>query len=60
MVLTATLKFVSGVPTIEDRYKENTDYLEYRLRTNCMIPWCPQKQLKLKIDASMEADENVL
>ncbi len=32
------LRFVSGVPLAEERYKENSDFLEYAKKTPAMIP----------------------
>ena len=43
---------VTGVPPIENRYKDDPDYQEYKKRTSWIIPLCPKKPLNsMKVDA---------
>ncbi|MCF7805395.1 MAG: DUF1295 domain-containing protein [Candidatus Marinimicrobia bacterium] len=42
VLLTFFLLRISGVPMLEDKYKGNPDYREYRERTNTFIPWFPK------------------
>ena len=51
------LIFISGVPLIERRYGASDDYKEYQRRTSCIVPWCPKKPLKNKIEM-IEEDSN--
>ncbi|NUO02579.1 MAG: DUF1295 domain-containing protein [Saprospiraceae bacterium] len=39
LTITFLLVFVSGVPMLERRYRNNPAYQEYRKRTNALIPW---------------------
>lgn len=34
---------VSGVPMLEEKYKDNPEYREYRKTTNAFIPWFPRR-----------------
>jgi steroid 5-alpha reductase family enzyme len=38
ILITILLRFVSGVPMAEARYKENKDFLKYKKKTPAMIP----------------------
>lgn len=35
--------FVSGVPLLEDRYKDRADWKKYAEKTSILIPWPPKK-----------------
>jgi len=35
----ATLLFLSGIPLLDVRFKDNADYQEYRRNTNRLVPW---------------------
>lgn len=39
LLITYLLRFVSGVPMLEAKYKDNPDYQTYSLKTNAFIPW---------------------
>ena len=41
ILLTFFLLRISGVPMLEEKYKGDTQYREYRKRTNTFIPWPP-------------------
>jgi steroid 5-alpha reductase family enzyme len=34
---------VSGIPMLEAKYKGNSDFMEYKSRTNAFFPWLPRK-----------------
>lgn len=42
LVITLLLRFVSGVPLLERRYKGNPDFAAYARRTNAFLPWFPK------------------
>ncbi|ADI00103.1 protein of unknown function DUF1295 [[Bacillus] selenitireducens MLS10] len=35
---------VSGVPFLDERYKDNQDYQQYKRETNNFVPWFPKKE----------------
>lgn len=39
LLITYLLRFVSGVPMLEAKYKDNKEYQAYALKTNAFIPW---------------------
>ena len=39
LLTTVLLRFVSGVPILEKKYRERDDFKLYMKRTNCFIPW---------------------
>lgn len=41
VLITFLLRYVSGVPLLEARYKENAAYQEYATRTSIFVPWFP-------------------
>lgn len=43
VVITFLLLFVSGVPLLEKKYKDNPQFQEYAKRTSMFIPWFPKK-----------------
>ncbi|CDW80930.1 membrane protein [Stylonychia lemnae] len=43
VILTFLLRFVSGVPLLENKYKERQDFKNYVKQTNCFILWIPSK-----------------
>jgi len=43
LLLTILLRFVSGVPMLEKKYRGRTDFAEYARRTNAFLPWFPRK-----------------
>jgi steroid 5-alpha reductase family enzyme len=42
-IITFLLLFVSGIPLLEKRYKNNADFQDYKKRTSAFIPWFPKK-----------------
>ncbi|MBN2558437.1 MAG: DUF1295 domain-containing protein [Clostridia bacterium] len=42
-LITFLLVFVSGVPLLEKKYKDNPEFIEYSRRTSKFIPWFPKK-----------------
>jgi len=46
ILITVTLRFISGVPLIEKKYKEREDFQLYKKETNCFIPWFPKSMIK--------------
>jgi steroid 5-alpha reductase family enzyme len=36
------LRYVSGVPLLERKYKHREDFQEYATRTPIIIPWFPK------------------
>ena len=41
LMITFLLAFVSGVPMLEAKYKDNLAFQEYKKRTSALIPWRP-------------------
>ncbi|MGA2361129.1 MAG: DUF1295 domain-containing protein [Candidatus Aminicenantales bacterium] len=39
LLITFLLRFVSGVPLLEKKYRGNAEFEEYARRTNALIPW---------------------
>jgi len=44
----ATLLFLSGIPLLDNRYKDIEDYQEYRRNTNRLVPWFKKSPLSRK------------
>lgn len=44
ILITFLLLFVSGVPLLENKYKDRKDFIEYSKRTNKFFPWFPKEQ----------------
>lgn len=42
LLITYLLRYVSGVPMLEARYKDNAEYQAYAQKTNAFIPWFPK------------------
>jgi steroid 5-alpha reductase family enzyme len=42
LLITFLLRFVSGVPLLEKKYRRNAEFEEYARRTNAFIPWLPK------------------
>ncbi len=42
-LITGLLVFVSGVPLLEKRYKDNAEFQQYARETNKFVPWFPKK-----------------
>jgi steroid 5-alpha reductase family enzyme len=42
LTITLLLRFVSGVPLLEKRYRDRAEFQEYARRTNAFIPWFPR------------------
>ncbi|CAI2377334.1 unnamed protein product [Moneuplotes crassus] len=43
LIITLTLRYVSGVPIIEKKFEEREGFELYKKQTNCFIPWIPKK-----------------
>jgi steroid 5-alpha reductase family enzyme len=43
VVITYLLLFVSGVPLLEKKYKDNPDFQEYASKTSIFFPWFPKR-----------------
>ncbi len=43
VTITYLLIYVSGVPLLENKYKDRKDFKEYSKRTNKFFPWFPKK-----------------
>jgi len=43
LTITLMLLYVSGVPMLEKKYKDNPEFQEYARRTNKFFPWVPKK-----------------
>ncbi len=41
--ITLLLRYISGVPMLEKKYRDNQAYQAYAIRTSCFIPWPPKK-----------------
>jgi steroid 5-alpha reductase family enzyme len=37
------IRYVSGVPLLEEKYQNNPEFQEYCQETNVFVPWCPKK-----------------
>ena len=46
MIITILVRYISGVPLLEKRYQNNSDFRLYAERTACFIPWFPKKESK--------------
>ncbi|CAI2376686.1 unnamed protein product [Moneuplotes crassus] len=43
LIITLTLRYVSGVPIIEKKFEERESFELYKKQTNCFIPWILKK-----------------
>lgn len=43
ITITFLLLFVSGIPLLEKKYKDNPEFQEYARKTSIFIPWFPKK-----------------
>ncbi len=41
--ITFTLLFLSGIPLLEKKYKDNPEFQEYAKKTSAFIPWFPKR-----------------
>jgi len=44
LLITVLLRYVSGVPMLEKKYRGNATFEAYARRTNALIPWFPKKE----------------
>jgi steroid 5-alpha reductase family enzyme len=44
LFITLLVRYVSGVPLLEKKYKDREDWKEYCKETNCFVPWFVKKQ----------------
>lgn len=52
--MTLLLRYVSGAPIIENKFKYNEEFQRYRRRTNCMIPFFPIRKQKEPVEPNNE------
>ena len=43
ITITFLLLFVSGIPLLEKKYKDNPEFQEYARKTSMFVPWFPKK-----------------
>ena len=43
LLITLLLRYISGVPMLEEKYKNNPEFQEYASKTSVFIPWLPKK-----------------
>ena len=48
LCITLLLRFVSGVPLLEEKYKDNPEFKEYMKETNVFFPWFCSKEVEAK------------
>jgi steroid 5-alpha reductase family enzyme len=48
LTITLLLRFVSGVPLLEKKYRGRAEFQDYARRTNAFIPWFPRNPLPPK------------
>jgi len=48
LMITGLLVFVSGVPLLEKRYRDNPEFQQYARETSPFIPWFPKKNRNSK------------
>jgi len=44
LFITLLIRFVSGVPLLENKYKDNPEFQEYCEETNVFVPWFVNKK----------------
>lgn len=42
LLITYLLLFVSGIPLLEEKYKDNPEFIEYKKKTSMFFPWFPK------------------
>lgn len=62
LVIGLLLRFVSGVPLLEKKYKGRPDWEQYCHETNCFFPWCvnrkPMPAAAKASDSEVKKEEN--
>eukprot|EP00347_Sterkiella_histriomuscorum_P017430 403349400 len=43
VLMTIRLRFMTGVPIVEQRLGDRIDFIEYKKQTNCLVPWFQKK-----------------
>ncbi len=43
MIITILVRYISGVPLLEKKYRNNHEFQAYAKRTSCFMPWFPKK-----------------
>ena len=46
LMLSLLVRFVTGVPLLEERHKDNEEFKQYKAETNTLIPWINKKLVK--------------
>ncbi len=44
IVITVLVRYISGVPMLEQKYANNLSFQNYAAKTSCFIPWWPKKR----------------
>lgn len=44
LMITWLLLFVSGIPLLEEKYRDNPEFIAYKARTSAFFPWFPKKE----------------
>ena len=44
LFITLLIRYVSGVPFLEEKYKNNPEFQAYCIETNCFVPWFVNKR----------------
>lgn len=58
LTITILVRFVSGVPMLEKKYKDREEFQIYKQQTNCFVPWFVRKANPEKIrNASHDEEE---
>ena len=53
LFITYLLRFLSGVPLLEKKYKGNPEWEEYCAQVNVFVPWCPKRSNKVSQNVSL-------
>jgi steroid 5-alpha reductase family enzyme len=43
LIITILVRYISGVPMLEEKYKNNAEFKSYAAKTSVFIPWLPKK-----------------
>jgi steroid 5-alpha reductase family enzyme len=43
LIITILVRYISGVPMLEEKYKNNAEFQAYATKTSVFIPWLPKK-----------------
>ena len=57
LFITLIIRFVSGVPFLEEKYKDREDFKQYCKETNCFFPWFVRKVKEPQVHNSDQAPD---